>query len=118
MFLQQHFGKVGPIITGLRAASTNGLSVPIGYANPSAPRTRSPLDLFAYEVARDALREIVDKVWDYCEGSGNRGRTVTLKVKFANFQIITRSRTGQMPVRTRSELEQLGDALLNLSFPS
>jgi DNA polymerase-4 len=29
-------------------------------------------------------------VWVYCAGSGIRGRTVTLKVKFANFQIITR----------------------------
>jgi DNA polymerase-4 len=59
----------------------------------------------------------VDKVWSYFEGSGIRGRTVTLKVKFANFRIITRSRTGQMPVRTRSELEQLGDALLEPLFP-
>ena len=74
-------------------------------------------DLFAYEAARDALREIVDKVWDYCEGSDIRGRTVTLRVKFANFQIITRSRTGQIPVKTRSELEQLGDALLEPLFP-
>ena len=63
------------------------------------------------------LREIVDKVWGYCERSGTRGRTVTLKVKFANFQIITRSRTGQMPVRTRGELEQLGDPLLEPLFP-
>src|SRR6516162_3766625 len=76
-----------------------------------------PADLFVYEAARDALREIVDKVWDYCEASGIRGRTVTLKVKFANFRIITRSRTGQMPIRTRSELEQLGDALLEPLFP-
>jgi DNA polymerase-4 len=38
-------------------------------------------------------------------------------VKFANFQIITRSRTGQMQIRTRGELEQLGDALLELLFP-
>jgi len=56
-------------------------------------------------------------VWGYCEGSGIRGRTVTLKVKFANFQVITRSRTGQMQVRTRGELEQLGDALLEPLFP-
>jgi len=76
-----------------------------------------PADLFTYEAARAALRENVAKVWRYCEGSGIRGRTVTLKVKFANFQIITRSRTGQMPVRTRSELEQLGDALLEPLFP-
>jgi len=39
--------------------------------------------------------EIIDKVWGYSERSGIRGRTVTLKVKFANFRQITRSRTGQ-----------------------
>jgi hypothetical protein len=73
--------------------------------------------LLTCEAVRDALREIAGKVWGYCEGSGIRGRTVTLKVKFANFQVITRSRTGQMQVRTRGELEQLGDALLEPLFP-
>jgi DNA polymerase-4 len=69
------------------------------------------------EAARDALREIVDKVWEHCERSGIRGRTVTLKVKFANFHQITRSRTGQTQIGTRSELEQLGNALLEPLFP-
>ena len=76
-----------------------------------------PADLLTCEAVRDALREIAGKVWGYREGSGIRGRTVTLKVKFANFQVITRSRTGQMQVRTRGELEQLGDALLEPLFP-
>ena len=74
-------------------------------------------DLFAYEAAREALREIVDKVWAHCEASGIRGRTVTLKVKFANFRVITRSRTGQTPISTPSELAQLGDTLLEPLFP-
>ena len=60
----------------------------------------------------------MDKVWGYCEDSGICGRTVTLKVKFANFQQITRSRTGLMQIRTRSELEQLGNALLEPLFPA
>jgi DNA polymerase IV len=42
---------------------------------------------------------------------------MTLKVKFANFQQITRSRTGQIQIRTRGELEQLGNALLEPLFP-
>jgi len=71
----------------------------------------------AYEAARDALREIVDKVWAYCEPSAIRGRTVALKVKFANFRVITRSRTGQTQITTRSELEQLSNALLEPLFP-
>jgi len=54
----------------------------------------------------------------YCERSGIRGRTVTLKVKFANFRQITRSRTGQTQIKTRSELEELGNALSNPSFLS
>jgi DNA polymerase IV len=56
-------------------------------------------------------------VWRYCEGSGIRGRTITLKVKFANFQIITRSRTGQMQINTRGEFKQLGNTLLEPLFP-
>jgi len=78
---------------------------------------RYPLPIARYAVHANRIREIVDKVWRYCEGAGIRGRTVTLKVKFANFQIITRSRTGQMQIRTRGELEQLGDALLEPLFP-
>ena len=42
---------------------------------------------------------------------------MTLKVKFANFRQITRSRTGETQIKTRSELEQLGNALLEPLFP-
>ena len=76
-----------------------------------------PVDLFTYEAARDELRAIVEKIWRYCERSGLRGRTITLKVKFANFRQIARSRTGQLQIGTRSELEQLGNGLLAPLFP-
>src|SRR5215471_8164114 len=116
-FLQQHFGKAGAYYywaaRGIdeRPVRADRIRKSVGAENTF------PVDLFTYEAARDALREIVDKVWRYSEGAGIRGRTVTLKVKFANFQIITRSRTGQMQIRTRGELEQLGDALLEPLFP-
>ena len=116
-FLQEHFGKAGSYYYGVargvdeRPVRADRIRKSVGAENTF------PADLFTYEVARDALREIVDKVWDYCERSGLRGRTVTIKVKFANFQQITRSRTGQMQIGTRSELEQLGNALLEPLFP-
>ena len=50
-------------------------------------------------------------------GDREQGRAAALKVKFANFRQITRSRTGQMQIRTRSELEELGSALLEPLFP-
>ena len=116
-FLQQHFGKAGSYYywaaRGIdeRPVRADRIRKSVGVENTF------PADLFAYEAACDALREIVDKVWEYCERSGIRGRTVTLKVKFANFRQITRSRTGQMQIVTRSELEQLANALLEPLFP-
>src|SRR5438270_5957450 len=116
-FLQHHFGKAGSYYYwAARGIDERPVRADRTRKSVGAENT-FPVDLFTYEAARDALREIVDKVWRYCEGAGIRGRTVTLKVKFTNFQIITRSRTGQMPIRTRSELEQLGDALLEPLFP-
>jgi len=115
--LQQHFGKAGPYYywaargVDERPVHADRIRKSVGAENTFA------VDLFTYEAARDALREIVNKVWGYCESSGLRGRTVTLKVKFANFQQITRSRTGQIQIRTRSELEQLGNAMLEPLFP-
>src|ERR1700758_2285228 len=50
-------------------------------------------------------------------GDLEHGRAVALEVKFANFRQITQSRTGQMQIRPRSELEQLGNALLQPLFP-
>src|SRR5437660_4649060 len=116
-FLQHHFGKAGSYYywaaRGIdeRPVRADRTRKSIGAENTV------PADLLTYEAARVALREIAGKVWAYCEGSSIRGRTVTLKVKFANFQVITRSRTGQMQVRTWDELEDLGNALLEPLFP-
>jgi DNA polymerase IV len=49
-------------------------------------------------------------------GTGS-GRTVTLKVKYADFRQITRRRTGQALLSTRAEIEQLSYALLEPLFP-
>ncbi len=59
----------------------------------------------------------VDKVWRHCDDNGTRGRTVTLKVKFADFEIITRSMSGFAAVLSRSELERLSLALLENEMP-
>jgi DNA polymerase IV len=117
VFLQQHFGKAGAYYywaargVDERPIRADRIRKSVGAENTF------PADLFTYEVACEALREIIDKVWGYCECSGIRGRTVTLKVKFANFQQITRSRTGATQIATRGELEELGNALLEPLFP-
>src|SRR6476619_5198527 len=116
-FLYQHFGKAGSyyywVARGIdeRPVRADRIRKSVGAENTF------PDDLFSYEAARDQLRDIIDTVWSHCERSGTRGRTVTLKIKFANFRQITRSHTGQVSIATRVELEQLGNALLEPLFP-
>jgi DNA polymerase-4 len=53
------------------------------------------------------LQPLIDKVWRHCEDKGSRGRTVTLKVKFNDLEIITRSKSVPVAVASRDDLEHL-----------
>jgi DNA polymerase-4 len=116
-FLQQHFGKPGPyyywIARGVdeRPVQADRIRKSLGAENTF------PTDIFTFEAACEALLAIIEKVWRICEGAEIRGRTVTLKVKYADFQQITRSRTGQSLFSTSAEIEQLSHALLEPLFP-
>ena len=66
---------------------------------------------------REALRPLVDQVWRHCDAHGTRGRTVTLKVKYADFAQITRSRSLASPVAGRAEFERTGLDLLAALMP-
>jgi DNA polymerase IV len=63
------------------------------------------------------LQPLIDKVWRHCELTGTRGRTVTLKVKFADFEIITRSRSVSSVVANRDDLAQAAISLLKDHTP-
>ncbi len=116
-FLQEHFGKAGAyyhsIARGVdeRPVRPDRIRKSVGAENTFAR------DLTGYDEMQAELDPILDKVWRYCEQSGIRGRTVTLKVKFADFQQITRSRSTPMPVESRSMLEQVSVELLSGIIP-
>jgi DNA polymerase-4 len=64
------------------------------------------------------LQPLIDKVWRHCESTGNRGRTVTLKIKFADFETISRSQSLCDPVDSRPELERVAIGLLERLMPT
>jgi DNA polymerase-4 len=109
--------KPGGISIGLREALMKGRCAPIAFASLWVPRTRFSADLMSFEAARDALLPLIDKVWRHCESSGTRGRTVTLKIKFADFQQITRSQSPRGGVAGRVALQGIAAELLRAQFP-
>ncbi len=116
-FLQEHFGKAGghyySIARGIdeRPVRPDRIRKSVGAENTF------PQDLMSLEAMGAELRPIVDKVWRYCEQSGVRGRTITLKVKYADFQQITRSRSLPEPIESRSTVEQISVELLSALVP-
>jgi len=55
-------------------------------------------DIGAAGALRDTLEEIIDIVWERIERAEARGRTVTLKLKFNDFRIVTRAKS--IPARS------------------
>jgi DNA polymerase IV len=116
-FLESHFGKAGAYYYGVARG--------IDERPVRADRVRKSMgaentffdDLTDFEAMRDALQPILDKLWRHCETAGIHGRTVTLKMKFADFRIITRSRSVAGTVNSRVELEAISLELLRPLVP-
>ena len=77
-----------------------------------------PEDITSIDDARRLVAPLIDKVWAACEKRGFSGRTVTLKVKFADFEQITRSKSNPGSFASKHELSDLVEALLARQFPS
>ena len=111
--LEQRFGKAGPhfhaIARGIdhRPVRANRERKSIGSENTFAH------DLTRFEEMRAEIQPLIDQVWGWCERTGGRGRTVTLKVKYADFRQITRARSVPEAVADRATLEQVSLDLLS-----
>nr|WP_295661731.1 DNA polymerase IV [Polymorphobacter sp.] len=64
-----------------------------------------------------ALEPVVDAAWRRIERSGATGRSLTLKVKFADFKIISRTHTRTAPITHRAEVAAVGTNLLRALLP-
>jgi DNA polymerase-4 len=117
-FMQANFGKPGShyywISRGVdnREVRADRVRKSIGAENTFSH------DLAEFEDMLTELRPLVDKVWRHCEDKGTRGRTVTLKVKFADFELISRSRSAVGALGSRDELEAATSDLLKTILPS
>ncbi|CAN7512221.1 DNA polymerase IV [Devosia sp. LjRoot3] len=75
-------------------------------------------DISDIENAATLTQPLIEKVWSATDKRGLRARTVTLKVKFSDFEQITRSRSQQTLIRSIGDLRALVQELLTRQFPS
>lgn len=117
-FVQAHFGKSGGwyyrISRGIderRPVQPNRQRKSVGAEDTFVT------DMFDLEAAKAELTPLAETVWRHCQAKQITGRTVTLKVKFADFQQVTRSRTLSRPIGDPDEMLDAVRDLLAGTFP-
>jgi DNA polymerase-4 len=115
-FMTANFGKAGTYYYWIsRGIDNRPVRADRTRKSVGAESTFS-LDLADYEALAAELQPLIEKVWRHCETTGTRGRTATLKVKFSDFELITRSRSVPV-IGTSSDLSSLALGLLQQLMP-
>ncbi|MDP5063627.1 MAG: DNA polymerase IV [Haliea sp.] len=111
-FLQQHFGKSAMYLYRAsrgeddRPVRPDRVRKSVGGERTYARDMASSAELYA------ALDEIIEIVWQRVAKQGARGRTLTLKMKYADFRQVTRARSLPLPIHEPGEFEALARSIL------
>ncbi len=117
-FLQGHFGSSASWYHGIARGEDHRPVDPDRTRKSSGSETTFDRDLTeAAEIEAGVLR-MAEDVWRWCEKAAMFGRTVTVKVKFADFRQITRSRSDPAPVSRHDRLRDASLALIRSVLPT
>ena len=116
-FLTAHFGMVGDYFYRLSRAEDDRPVVADQLRKSLGVETTFARDLVAWEDVAPALLPVFAKLWAAYSRHGLTARTVTVKIKYANFRQITRSRSCIEVIMSRAIIEQISLDLLQPHFP-
>jgi DNA polymerase IV len=116
-FLQDRFGKSGSWYYNVARGVDERPVQPDRERKSLGSETTFPEDRTDPVQIEAGVIAMADDVWSWCEKANARGRTVTVKIKWSDFQISTRSRSMEMAIQTREETRQVALDLIRSVFP-
>ncbi len=116
-FLQKHFGSRGAYYYWIARGVDERPVQPDRERKSIGAENTFLVDLTTYDEAFRALAPLIEKVWRRTQGLQAHARTLTLKVKFANFDQITRARTLPQGIQSQPHMELACGDLLTGVFP-
>lgn len=102
--LEEKFGKAGSWIYDRSRGIDESEVTPDREAKSVGAETTFPEDIADLEALERTLLELAERVGFRLRDAGVKARTITLKVRFANFQTVTRSLTREDPTSSTSEI--------------
>ena len=116
-FLQDRFGKSGSWYYDIARGRDERPVQPDRERKSSGSETTFSEDRTDPIQIEAGVIAMADDVWAWCEKTSSHGRTVTVKIKWADFQISTRSRSMEGTIQTRERLHQVALDLIRSVFP-
>jgi len=116
-FLHRHFGKAGRWYQAIANGEDDRPVVPDRPRKSLGSETTFSDDLINPSDIEAGVEAMADEVWTWCEKAGSFGRTVTVKIKYADFRQATRSRTLPAIVASRETLRAVSIGLVRTVFP-
>jgi DNA polymerase IV len=116
-FLTAQFGEAGNYFYHLARAEDDRPVVADHPRKSLGAETTFARDLLMWEEVAPALEPVFAKLWAAYSRHQLTARTVTVKIKYANFRQITRSRSCAETIASRAMIEQFSLDLLQPHFP-
>lgn len=116
-FLQRQFGKSGAWYYAIARGEDDRPVEPNRPRKSSGSETTFSEDRVIPAEIEAGVLEMADDVWAWCEKNQSFGATATVKIKYADFRIVTRSRTASRPITSRELLHETSLALLRSIYP-
>jgi DNA polymerase-4 len=117
-FLQDHFGKSAAWYLGVANGEDDRPVVADRQRKSSGSETTFEHDLTAPDEIEAGVVAMAADVWAWCEKAAAFGRTVTVKVKFADFRQVTRSRSFSTAISQHELLRQASVELVRSLLPT
>ena len=116
-FLQAHFGSAAAWYFAIARGQDDRPVDPDRTRKSSGSETTFDRDFTEPAEIEAGVLSMADDVWAWCAAENAFGRTVTVKIKFADFRQVTRSRTYPSAVTTHEKLRQASLDLIRSVFP-
>lgn len=116
-FLQRQFGKSGAWYYAIARGEDDRPVEPNRPRKSSGSETTFSEDRVIPAKIEAGVLEMADDVWAWCEKNQSFGATATVKIKYADFRIVTRSRTASRPITSRELLHETSLALVRSIYP-
>lgn len=116
-FLQQNFGSSAEWYFAIARGVDDRPVNPNRVRKSSGSETTFDRDLTEPGEIEAGILKMADDVWRWCEARETFGRTVTVKIKYGDFQQITRSRSQASVIVTRENLQRCAIDLVRTVLP-